>query len=358
MAKKRLPRGVSRSGAGYRAWVFIDGKKIYGPTRTTPKEAGLDAMKMRAKKEKLPQRLMTLKDGMDLLIQRSEKRLSKHTMRWYRGHFKILLEAWDPGTPLIKITPADIERFVEVRLTKVSGMTVRKDLRALSRIFTIAMKQGYALENPVSRVDPPRVRTPKRQWFTRDEIVSILERIRSWEPNSKYYKGETGHLADADLIELAWHTGARWGELSRVEVKDIDFNLHRIWIRGKCGDRELPINDQCTEVLKRMVGDREDGPLIPGGPEEISRRFKRWRLRLDEPRLNARALRHSFGSHLAASGIPPATVANLMGHTSLAMAMKYFHTSGKDAQAALHALTLPTPPKGPSASSDSGPKRS
>ena len=61
-------------------------------------------------------------------------------------------------------------------------------------------------------------------------------------------------------------------------------------------------------------------------------------------RVGWHVLRHTFASHLAMRGVPMRTIQELMGHSSLTMALRYAHLSpdvGRDAVAMLDAPSGP-----------------
>ncbi len=51
-------------------------------------------------------------------------------------------------------------------------------------------------------------------------------------------------------------------------------------------------------------------------------------------------LRHAFGTRLAANGVDPRTIMELMGHKNIEMTMRYIHTSAERKVTAMENLGL------------------
>jgi integrase len=249
----------------------------------------------------------------------------------------VLERAWDLSIPLAKLDRRQVQWFVERRAQhtnpkkgeRLTRSTIRAHLRALGRIFKLAIREGFlpADGNPVQRVSKPEEVKPTPYRRTREEVERILGAIR-----------ETGAHADADLVRLLFSTGLRRTELAHVRVEDVDFGARELRVEhGKRGKRTLPIPERMVPLLERLitlgepsddasgrrrewVGEGAKRYLLPGATEQhraayVSRIFKRWKVKLELPRLHAHAMRHAFITYLARLRFPAHVIATLSGHS-------------------------------------------
>lgn len=136
----------------------------------------------------------------------------------------------------------------------------------------------------------------------------------------------------ANLLEAGFLTGARYGELSGLDVADFDGKDSTISIhRGKTGARVLTLTQEAVRFFGRLVKDRPgSAPLLPRddgerwGKSEQHRRFKRAAAAAELPAsASFYALRHSYISRAIESGMPLSLVAENCG-TSLTMIQRNY----------------------------------
>jgi integrase len=134
----------------------------------------------------------------------------------------------------------------------------------------------------------------------------------------------------ADLIEVAYLTGARLGELASANVEDFDAESALLRVTGKTGTRSVTLTNETIATLQRIAGKRpQSAPLLPRIDGE------RWRntqhrpmqraLRLAQLSLDASfySLRHSYISRSIEGGMPLSLIADNCG-TSLLMIQKNY----------------------------------
>jgi integrase len=132
-------------------------------------------------------------------------------------------------------------------------------------------------------------------------------------------------------------TGLRQGELLALRWIDIDWLAHRVrvrrnFVRGKFGtpkskrsSRSVPLADQVATELERLFQASEyqaDEDLVFGNPHTgepfdrsvLLRRFKRALERAGVRQVRFHDLRHTFGTRMAAAGVPMRTLQEWMGH--------------------------------------------
>jgi integrase len=154
------------------------------------------------------------------------------------------------------------------------------------------------------------------------------------------------------LFLTAAFTGMRQGELIALRWRDIDWQARRIRVRrsfvrgefttpkSRRGSRAVPLIDRLAGELDRhskgTVYDGDDDLVFAhpgtGKPLDRSKLLKRFKgamrraglaHRLGEGGINFHSLRHTFGTLMAAAGVPMRTLQELMGHRDFATTLIY-----------------------------------
>jgi len=263
------------------------------------------------------------------------------------ARFPVVFATW-LNRPLTAITVESIEQWrLDHLASGLAPATVLRDTMMLSGVLTRASKLGKIADNPVRRVDKPRVdRTPNVRYLdsaeekrlrdalnARDsemqaarESANEWRRARKQEPLPKLpHYGD--HLTPAVLLSM--NTGIRRGELLALKWKSIDFKHTVLTVEGKTAKseqtRHVPLNDEAVTALKNWKAQAgDDARVFP-----IESSFKTaWAGLLDRANItNFRwhDLRHHFASRLAQAGVPLNTIRDLLGHASMAMTLRYAH---------------------------------
>jgi site-specific recombinase XerD len=165
-------------------------------------------------------------------------------------------------------------------------------------------------------------------------------------------------LRERAIMEIAYSSGLRLGEVLRLKLTDIDSDRMVIRVeRGKGGkDRNVMLAASLLETLRAYW--KRDKPrrwLFPGQggqrplcPTTVQRAFAvaKERARIDKP-VSFHSLRHSFATHLLESGVNVRTIQVLLGHRSLGTTERYTHVAGaylRETRSPLDRLRE-TPPK-------------
>jgi integrase len=234
------------------------------------------------------------------------------------------------GTRRLKeITPWLVERYKVHRKAQIKPASVNLELACLKHMFTMAMTWGKAERNPVKQVRLLR-------------LSNQVERILSAEEEQRLLGCSSDRLRP--LITLALNTGMRLGEIVRLDWERIDWQRGVIrLVETKNGrGRAIPMNATVRAALQPLRGDG-----IPSGPVfGAERTVAAWQ-RHDFDRARAAAeladvrfhdLRHTFATRLVLSGVDLATVAKLLGHSTVMMTMRYAHPAPEDLRSAVAAI--------------------
>lgn len=99
--------------------------------------------------------------------------------------------------------------------------------------------------------------------------------------------------------------------------------------KGKRG-REIPINDEVLPVLLELRANSKGPRAVEKTNDKPHNRglwlnFKRWARKLGMEDVSIHTFRHTFASYLAMSGVGIVTMKELLGHSEIAMTMRYAH---------------------------------
>ena len=135
-----------------------------------------------------------------------------------------------------------------------------------------------------------------------------------------------------DLVAAALMTGARFGELARLSVKDFDRVNGSVFIaESKSGKpRYVPLSTGGVKLFERLVTERDrSAPLLLRNgerwkPASYQREFKSAVARAGLEDISLHELRHSYASTMVRAGAPLMVVAEALGHTDTRMVEKHY----------------------------------
>lgn len=225
------------------------------------------------------------------------------------------------------LTPKEIER----KLLATAGerewkpATINRYKALLSLTFRVAVENGRVQTNPVRLVRRLREDNGVVRFLSEQES----ERLRLiLEPT---------HPERWAAVKFAIATGLRAGEQFGLDWKDVYLTSNPPCIHlahtknGKA--RYVALNHPALAALK-VVGSLSGA----SGSVFLSQPYRAWfdaAIRAAEVKgFHWHCLRHTFGSTLTMRGVDIRTLADLMGHKSLQMTMRYSHLApGHDATA-------------------------
>lgn len=264
-----------------------------------------------------------------------------HSVRAQRGvatkkihfaHFRRLLD----NPPIHTLTVEAVDQYRDTRRAEGAGpATINKEIATLKHALTKAVQWNKVRESVrkalagVEKYEEPPGRT---RYLERDEAARLIEECR-------------GVLRP--LVTVALHTGMRKSELLGLTWDAVNLKRNRITLRqSKNGEpRDIPINSTVRRALTGLRT-RLDVPLVFHGPEgrrlsDFRRAFESACTRAGIADLHFHDLRHSFASWLTMGGVPLRTVADLLGHKSLTMTMRYAHLGAQHLDNAVGTLDSP-----------------
>jgi integron integrase len=287
-------------------------------------------------------------------------------VKWF-VKFSGLRHPRDMGAPEVEtfLTYLAVER-------KVSASTQNQALSAILFLYHQVLKIELPwLDNVVKAKQPQRLPVV----LTRAEVQAVLAQLDG---------------ASGLILKLAYGTGMRILETSRLRVKDIDFARHEVMVRDGKGFKDrvtmlpesltLPLREHLLRVRALHVRDIEAGFGRVYLPYALARKYpsadRDWawqyifpsQRRSIDPRsgLEGRhhadpkalqrhmrqavrdagitklatphTLRHSFATHLLEGGYDIRTVQELLGHSDVKTTMIYTHVLNKGGRGVVNPL--------------------
>jgi integrase len=286
---------------------------------------------------------MLIADAYTTWINASRPRTAANTLEKLYRHFR----TWYPE-PLTAITVERIESWKARRLGEGrSPSTVLRDLFALSSVLRRAVKAGELADNPVRRVDKPRIDRRGRVRFLdeveetqlrtallkrdermkRDREANNAQRPKLGEPLLAPLPHFGDHLTPAVLLTM--NTGLRRGELLKLRWASVDFTRRLVTIEGRNAKsrqtRHVPLNEEATNVLRYWRDQTGDKGQVFGFATGFKTAWAKLLKRAGITRFRWHDLRHHFASRLVQRGVPLNTVRDLLGHSTVQMSLRYAH---------------------------------
>jgi integrase/recombinase XerC len=270
-----------------------------------------------------------------------EKNSSPHTVKSYREDLtqavEFFAERLGNASPRPQQLSARVLRAYLAHLHEkgFARSTIARKLASLRSWCRHLCRQGVLTSNPAAGLRGPRLQRTLPRFFSRDEVVRLLEAPAAGDPLG---------LRDRAILETLYSAGLRVSELVGLDVAEVDLGEGLARVRGK-GKRErlallgppavgaiaawLPyramllgaraataaglfVSKRGTRLTTRSVGRMLEKYLRQTG--------------LD-PEASPHTLRHSFATHLLDAGADVRCVQELLGHKSLGTTQTYTHVT-------------------------------
>ncbi len=348
-------------GSWIGSWYASDGRKMrrkVGPARTPGEHDGLTVAQAEARFRRMREserprasfeRVTMVEAGAEL-CRRLELRGRKKSHRLtVESDLRNHITPFFSERELAKIGPRDIERYIATKLGTLAPKTVRNHLGTMHSVFELGMRMGWCERNPVKLADRPVIKSTETRIKFLDQAE--LERLLAVS-----YPPDAFGSIEAVLYLTAAMTGLRQGELIGLRWRDVDFEARRVrvvspYVRGEFNDpksedsgRSVPLAQRVADALADLRARSlypADSDLVFAHPEtgrpldrsKLVRRFKQALERAQVRRITFHELRHTFGTRMAASGVPLRTLQHWMGHADSKTTQIYAHYQPSDAEA-------------------------
>jgi integrase len=263
------------------------------------------------------------------------------------------LEPFFGARPFDRIDADDVADLIAALGAKGLGpKTIRNVIGTLSALFNFARspRRRWASTNPCDGAELPALPEAEEiRFLTRAELGRLIEHARA----GMYLE------IDRALYLVAAMTGLRLGELLALRWRDVDWiagviRVRRNYVRGRYGtpksrrsSRAVPMADEVGGVLDRLYqasARQADDDLVFGHPStgraipkaNVTRRLHK---ALNDAGLDPahvfHDLRHTFGTTMAAAGVPMRTLQEWMGHKHISTTERYADYAPRASEGAL-----------------------
>jgi site-specific recombinase XerD len=258
---------------------------------------------------------------------RVERGCSPHTLRAYRrtltdlGHHLV-----DGGRGYRDAQRVDLRGFLFKVGRGRRSSTVARHISAIRTFYRWLLREGHIEHTLAEDLQPPRVsqRLP--------HVLSVAQADRVLDDEASL------STRDRALLEVLYGAGLRVGEVSGLDVGDVDLRSGVVRVRrGKGGkERRVPLGPPGVQAVARWLEQRPatEQPALflnaRGGrmaPRSIRRVVDGAGQAAGVSGLHPHALRHSFATHLLDAGADLRGIQELLGHASLATTQRYTHVS-------------------------------
>jgi integrase/recombinase XerC len=172
------------------------------------------------------------------------------------------------------------------------------------------VKEGYLKDNPILKIDVPKVSRQILPSLTIEQVDYLIEQVDC--------------LRDKAIISLFTDSGMRLSELTNINASHIDWESQTIIIWGKGNkQRKAPFTKKTAILLKELISQNGTGGhiwhLTYWGIVSVLRRLEQ---KTGLP-CNPHTFRRTFASNLHRSGLDVEHIMRLGGWESLDMVLRY-----------------------------------
>ena len=332
-----------RRGSWYAQWWVGDRRvqRKIGPVRQPGTREGLTKRQAEARLRELIQEVKPAPAGAEqLTVAEAGERYVRHvehvmerkptTVADYGSILRRHLAPYFGSAGIDKITTEHVAAYMAAKAGEgLKTKTVANHLNFAHGLFGFAVKRGWAEANPVANVDRPQVSgtDPDIRYLDRAEVEALLRAV----PDDRLGPTERA------LYLTATMAGLRQGELAALRWQDIDWiagviRVRRTYTRGQFGTPKTKRSSRAVPMADRLAGELErhfqrsayqaDDDLAFGHPDtghpydasKMRKRFKDALASAGVRPVRFHDLRHSYGTAMAAVGVPMRALQEWMGH--------------------------------------------
>lgn len=294
----------------------------------------------------LPSKYMSLIDDYIDYV-RANKGLGERTQRAYKSDILQCL-AWcnrHGFNNISDLTTDDLRSWMADESRSHARSSLARKVVAVRGFFAWCQHVEYINSDPAEILMTPKIKNMLPSVLDEYQAESLMNNVDSKaNVSSSCTKNQKAvELRNAAILELLYATGIRVGELTSLNIQDINFSSHTIKVTGKGNkQRVVPFGVPAYKALSAWISKDGREILLRNSVEEavfLGARGKRIDQRLvrqivhDEaksahvPDISPHALRHSAATHMLNGGADLREVQELLGHSSLNTTQRYTHVS-------------------------------
>jgi integrase len=275
------------------------------------------------------------------------------TYRFYHDHIRLHITPALGNKRLEKLTPIDVQHFVNDRLKSgLSPQSIRHIIATLRAAFNIAVKWQLVHRNVAAMVTLPRIQKQEMKIFTPEQAKAFLDSIKDHRLEALFLMALTLGLRRGELLGLHWSGIDLDAATLRVNygLQRFDGKLRLVAPKTEKSRRSLPLTSLLVAALRshrtRQLEERlalgsnwqENGFVFtstigtPLEPRNLNRTFdaliEKANKTLKEneklPKIRLHDLRHSCATMLLSQGVPQRTLMEILGHSQISLTMNTY----------------------------------
>jgi integrase len=241
------------------------------------------------------------------------RKLSELINIWYQLHGSTLKDGARVRNRLLIISErmgnpiaSDVDnnswvKYRAKRLEDATPKTLNNEQGFIIAVYNKLFELGETnYGSKINNVKKIKITERKVKFLTDIEIKDLIEVIK--------------HEDTKQAVKLCLSTGARWGEVKRLQV-------------GQLVDNKLTLNSKSTKnrtiPIKEELAQQITPPLM-ASEKLFKKGIQAANIKLDKGQ-NTHILRHTFASHFTINGGNILTLQRILGHSDIRMTMIYSH---------------------------------
>jgi integrase len=258
--------------------------------------------------------------------------INKKSYKHDIGRLKIFREFFKNTKTIEEVKPEQIETLKQVLLKEGKNhTTVNRYLESLSKMFNIAIDNGWLNKNPINR----KMRFPEKNYVVRYLKDDEEERIFKACPD--YFR---------PLLVTALNTGLRKSNIRLLKWENVKLDYRILEITENKGNKhiKLHINDELFNLLTSIPKTDSEYVFINPrtntafGDAGMEKEWNKIKAKAGITDFRFHDLRHTVGTRLAQNGIPVPVIRDIMAHSDIKTTMRYVHTAEEQMQKAMAVL--------------------
>lgn len=363
----------------------VNGKKYYRVTRTVGKKAdGTPIRKtfygsgINEANEKADAYINDIKNGLvnnyeytifsELMtvwlfdfLHKSSK-IKPSTFQRYEGIYRKYIKDSDiAGLNLKDCNTIKLQKFFNDLSVTYSYSQLRYLCDVMRNFFNWCIDSGYILKNPCLKIEIKgnkseiikRKKENKIEILSEDEIQKIKEYIKGTEFELLFLLDLSTGLREGELLALIWNDVDLKNKTLKIEksVKEVyvydDENSRHIETivqvpKTMTSFRTIPIPSSVIGILNNVKNKNgiifHDENMNYLKAKNVSYKWKKILKNCDIPHKKFHSIRHTYASTLLKNGVDIQTVAELMGHSAIAITQIYLHSTNEQKYNAVNKL--------------------
>lgn len=287
-----------------------------------------------------------LQDSLNQFLQhlKYERNVSPHTLRNYASdleQFKLHLFGVEKrdDMPVAEIDRLTIREWMAGLHADHKKTSVARKLASLRTFFQFLIREGKLESNPAKMVATPKIERKLPNHLSMEDAVRFIE-----TPDVNTDLGRR----DRAILEFLYATGIRVGELTNINIADVDFRERMVRVTGKRKkQRIVPFGDPAAQaVILYMEATRgtflNNCPVATRDPQALFLNYQGTRITtrsvgrmIDKyikqcvsiHDISPHSLRHTFATHLLDAGADLRDIQELLGHARLSTTQIYTQVS-------------------------------